>query len=73
VNRPGHNLLADAALTRDQDLRVRTCDTIDLLFERRHLGATPGQLNVRPRTDRTDRAYTSAACAAFSHTINHCS
>ena len=74
VDGPGDDLLANTALTSDEDLRIRSGHAIDFLLECGHLGTAAGQLNVRARPGRggADRTHASAGCA-FSHTINHCS
>ena len=38
VNQPGHHFLADAGLSRDQDLGVRSRCSIDLAIELTHCG-----------------------------------
>ena len=67
---PRDNFLPDPALARDEDLRIRPCDAVDLLLESGDFGAAAGQLDMRPGSDCTDWAHPRAA---FSDTINHCS
>jgi len=71
VNRAGHDLLADSAFARDQNLRVRSGNAVNLLLQRCDFGAPASQLNMRTWPYRTDWADSRAA--AFSDTINHCS
>ena len=56
MDRARDDLLPDPTLARDQDLRVRACNAVDLLFEGGDFGAAAGQLDVRPWPYRADWA-----------------
>ena len=46
VDRARDDFLPDPAFTRDENLRVRPCDAVDLLLEGGDFGAAAGQLDV---------------------------
>src|SRR5215471_12828401 len=52
VDAMGDDFLADAALSRNQDLRIRPRDAADLLAQRGNLAASPDHVDGRFRTHR---------------------